>query len=118
MLRALILALMLVTGQPAAAQIRLLMLDQPVCEWCDLWDAEVGVIYDKTAEGREAPLLRQGIREPLPESIDLTRPARYTPTFILLDGDAEVGRIEGYPGEDFFYSLLQRLLRKAAAGQQ
>ncbi len=73
----------------------------------------MGVIYGRTEEGREAPLLRTSIFDPLPEEIALDRKARYTPTFVLLKDGVEVGRIEGYPGEDFFYGMLQRLLERA-----
>ena len=95
------------------AEIKLLMLEQPACEWCELWDAEVGVIYAKTAEGKRAPLMRADIFDPLPKGIELSRRARFTPTFILLRDGTEFGRIEGYPGEDFFYGMLQRMLDKA-----
>ena len=97
----------------AAAQLRLLMLDQAFCEWCDQWDAEVGVVYDRTAEGKHVPLWRTSIFGPLPEGVALARKARYTPTFVLLRDGAEVGRIEGYPGEDFFYGMLQQLIASA-----
>jgi hypothetical protein len=36
----------------------------------------------------------------------------YTPTFIILSNGAEVARIEGYPGEDFFWPLLNQALVK------
>jgi len=106
-------AALLLSPAHAAAQTRLLMLDQAFCEWCDQWDAEVGVVYDRTEEGRRAPLLRSSIFDPLPEGIILDRKARYTPTFVLLEDGAEIGRIEGYPGEDFFYGMLQQLLERA-----
>ncbi len=34
----------------------------------------------------------------------------FTPTFVLFDDGREIGRIEGYPGEDFFWGLLQNLV--------
>jgi len=37
---------------------------------------------------------------------------RYTPTFVLTEGDREIGRIVGYPGADFFWALLADLLAK------
>jgi len=110
----LVLGLVLLAPCARAAEV-LLMLDEQGCQWCARWDAEVGGIYAKTAEGRQAPLERRGIREALPEGVSLVRPARYTPTFVLLKDGAEVGRIEGYPGEDFFYGLLGKLLEQAAA---
>lgn len=88
------------------------MVEAVWCEWCELWDAEVGVIYAKTAMGRRAPLLRVDIGDPLPEGIVIVTRLRYTPTFVLLDDGREVGRIEGYPGEGFFWDLLDRLLQK------
>ena len=34
-----------------------------------------------------------------------------TPTFVLAEGGREVGRIVGYHGEDFFYGMLDGLLK-------
>ena len=36
-------------------------------------------------------------------------PIRYTPTFVLARDGREVGRIEGYPGDSFFWALLDKL---------
>jgi hypothetical protein len=44
----------------------------------------------------------------------LKSPVRFTPTFVLLDGDREIGRIEGYPGQDFFWARLENLAPKPA----
>jgi hypothetical protein len=115
LLRWFVVLIGLVAAAPAAAKTRLLMLDQPACEWCARWDAEVGPIYARTAEGRQAPLLRTGIHGPLPAGVMLARRAVYTPTFVLIVDGAEVGRIEGYPGEAFFYGLLQQLLQQSGA---
>ncbi|MEM6489214.1 MAG: hypothetical protein AAF677_13280 [Pseudomonadota bacterium] len=92
--------------------VRLLMLDQAWCAWCERWDAEIAPAYPLTSEGRAAPLVRHDIWDPLPEGVRLARPARYTPTFVLLCGGRELGRIEGYPGDDFFWGLLSRLLQE------
>jgi len=117
LLRATLIALgmALCAAMPAAGETRLLMLDQAICEWCARWDAEIGTIYPRTEEGRQAPLVRTRITGPLPEGVTLERRARYTPTFVLIKDGAEVGRIEGYPDEDFFWGLLQQLLQQAAA---
>jgi len=113
MLRALLIAALLAAPGASLAETRLLMLDQPACGYCARWDAEVGVIYDRTDEGRLAPLMRQSIHSDPPPGVTLARSAHYTPTFVLLSDGAEVGRIEGYPGEGFFYGLLQQLLKEA-----
>lgn len=97
----------------AAAELRLAMFEQPGCLYCARWNDEVGPEYDLTEEGRAAPLLRLQLRDPLPDGIALASPAIYTPTFVLLSDGSEVGRIEGYPSEDFFWPLLNGLIDAA-----
>jgi len=111
MFRSLFLALMLVAG-PAAADTRLIMFDQAGCSWCEAWDAQIGPVYGKTEEGRAAPLVRYGMKDALPSDVSLASPPVFTPTFVLLHDGQEVGRIEGYPGEDFFWGLLGQMIDK------
>ncbi|MCV6593134.1 MAG: hypothetical protein OIF48_09300 [Silicimonas sp.] len=93
----------------AFAEARLYMAEEPGCMWCARWNAEIAPIYPKTAEGRAAPLIRFDLHGTMPENVAFERPLSFTPTFILVDNGQEVGRIEGYPGEDFFWGLLGML---------
>ncbi len=93
----------------ASAQTVMLMAEEPGCYWCARWNKEIGPIYGKTAEGRAAPLQRYDILSP-PRDVTFDRRVMYTPTFILVRDGAELGRIEGYPGEDFFWGLLGMIL--------
>jgi hypothetical protein len=102
---------LLALAAPAAAEVRLLMIEARGCPWCARWHAEVGDAYAQTPEGRIAPLERADIRA-VPPGVALRAPAVFTPTFVLLHDDAEVGRIEGYPGEDFFWPLLGGLIAR------
>ena len=89
----------------------LLMVREDNCPWCIVWDEEIGPIYPKTPEGKFAPLMHVD----LGESIDDTRILKsviYTPTFILIENGVEIARLEGYPGEDFFWTLLEEMLSK------
>lgn len=95
----------------AAPPVRLIMVEEPGCRFCRKWDAEIGIGYPKSAEGRFAPLLR--VRRGASEIGELA-PIVYTPTFLVLRADREVGRITGYPGADYFYGELQPIL--VAAG--
>ncbi|MEO0624314.1 MAG: hypothetical protein AAF183_19150 [Pseudomonadota bacterium] len=112
------LIVLLVSVIPARADMMLLMLDQAGCEWCEIWDEEIGVAYHLTEEGIEAPLQRADIYGDLPSGVKLERRVNFTPTFVLLKAGREIGRLEGYAGEDFFYPMLNRLLAKARADDQ
>ncbi|WP_051285014.1 hypothetical protein [Nisaea denitrificans] len=97
---------------PAAAGNELLMVEQTGCEWCEAWNEEIGGIYHLTDEGKRAPLRRQDLFDTWPADITIKGSVHFTPTFILLDNGTETGRIEGYPGDDFFWPMLVRLLDK------
>lgn len=88
-----------------AAQTQLWMAEEDGCYWCRKWQQDIGHIYPKTPEGQTAPLVRFDIHD-APNAVKFEKPLHFTPTFILVSHGTEVGRIEGYPGEDFFWSLL------------
>jgi hypothetical protein len=96
---------------PALAA-ELLMFEEAGCPWCIKWHNEVGPGYPRSPEGRRAPLRRLDIRAALPVGIRLDTPVRATPTFVLIDDGREVGRITGYPGPDFFWAMLEEMMRK------
>ena len=96
----------------ALAEPELILVEQPGCAYCMAWDDEIGPVYCNTAEGKFAPLRRAQLKDGAPEGVDYDRPVRFTPTFILVEDGAEVARIEGYPGEHFFFPLLDEMLRE------
>lgn len=93
----------------------LLMFEQRNCEWCEVWNDDIGVIYDKTPEGKRAPLRRVDIHDTRPDDLSEIRAGGFTPTFVLVEDGAEIGRITGYPGEDFFWPMLDQILGKLPA---
>lgn len=101
----------------ASAELLLVMVEQPGCIYCRKWDKEIAAKYPLTDEGKAAPLTRIQLRAPLAEGMVFDRPAVFTPTFVLVDDGVEVGRIEGYPGEDFFWGLLGQMLIAQRTGE-
>ena len=96
---------------PAAAA-ELVMFEQAACEWCEAWNREVGTVFAKTEEGRLLRLRRVDIDSPRPADLVHIGEIHYTPTFVVIDGAAELGRIVGYPGEAFFYGFLGDIIKK------
>lgn len=94
-----------------ASNVRLLMVEAPNCIYCRKWDTEIGPRYAKSDEGHFAPLTRVQRNSP---AIKDFAPAIFTPTFIVVSGTGEVGRITGYPGHIFFWEELYPIL--VAAG--
>jgi thioredoxin-related protein len=92
----------------------LVMFEQAACPWCERWEQEVGVVYNKTIEGKFAPLRRVDIHQETPDDLKDVNPGRFTPTFVLLEAGQEIGRIRGYPGESFFWELFGQMLKRVS----
>ena len=88
------------------------MFDDENCSWCRQWEKDIGVIYQITPEHCQAPLKKITLGDALPDSVSLKEPVVYTPTFVFFVHGKEVDRIVGYPGEDFFWSMLDELIDK------
>ena len=112
MFKAIFTATLLCIPCTTFAETLLLMAERDGCYWCDRWDVEIAAIYPKTSEGKTARLERFDIKTGA-RDVDLEKPVRFTPTFILVNDGKEVGRIEGYPGEDFFWAMLSMMIKDA-----
>ncbi len=88
----------------------LVMVEQPGCVYCLAWDHQLGPIYPKTSEGQFAPLRKIQISDTTDSEINFDRRISFTPTFVLVENNTELARIEGYTGDDFFWAILSMML--------
>ncbi len=103
-----LVVLSLTIAQAGAAE--LVMFERAGCAWCARFDSEIAPAYPKTDEGRTAPLRRVDRDQPPPADLAGIDPGGFTPTFVVVDKGREIGRIRGYPGDAFFFGLLDRIL--------
>jgi hypothetical protein len=106
-----------VAGAQAMAA-ELVMFRRAGCSWCATWDREIGDIYPKTDVGRRLTLRTVDLGAGGRSDVALKRPIRYTPTFVVVERGKEVARIEGYPGQDFFWGLLETAAGQLLAGNE
>lgn len=106
------IALIFLAPAQFAAAAQLVMFEQFGCEWCEVWDEQISEIYPKTSEGKRAPLRRVDLHADRPADLRNIKSVRFTPTFVLVENGREIGRIQGYPGEDFFWGLLAELIER------
>ena len=109
------LLLLLLLAAPLRAQ-ELIMFEERGCFWCARWNEEIAPIYPKTAEAKIAPLRRVDLHAPRPNDLAGIGAVTFSPTFVLFHEGAEIGRIEGYPGEAFFWGLLGQMLKNMKEG--
>ena len=60
----------------------------------------------------EISIRRVDISDNRPSDLQHLKGIRFTPTFVVLENGREIGRILGYPGESFFWGLLEKLAKK------
>ncbi len=107
----LILAIVLLTLRPSSmVAAELVMFEEAGCPWCRRWHAEVGPGYGKSPEGQRAPLRLVDVHRSRPQDLTFIKKIQVTPTFVLIEGGHEMGRITGYPGADFFWAQLGQML--------
>lgn len=109
-LRGFLAVLALLSAVPPAMSAELVMYRRAGCPYCLAWDREIGPVYPKTEAGQKAPLRQVHLDRGKDNSVVLKSPVRYTPTFVLVEDGKEKARIEGYPGEFFFWGVLEKLL--------
>jgi thioredoxin-related protein len=105
-------AALLLMPLPAQAA-ELVMFRQAGCAWCAHWDRTIAPIYPKTDIGKKFTLRHvdlYGSRKNWPQ---LKVAVRFTPTFVLVDQGKELGRIEGFAGDHFFWAQLERLAEQS-----
>ena len=105
------LALFFALSAPVAAA-EMVMFEQPGCFWCKRFNEEIAPAWPKTEQGRRAPLRRVNIHDTLPEDLADIPVERFTPTFVLVDDGREIARLRGYPGDQFFWALVDEMLAK------
>lgn len=95
----------------------LVMFERAGCPFRARFDAEVGRIYAKTDEGAGLPIRPVNVGEARPAGVAQIEPGPFTPTFVMLEGGREIGRIRGYPGEENFHGYLDSILRDIDRGK-
>jgi len=93
----------------ASTGVTLVMIEEIGCPYCVRWHEEIGSIYRNTDEGKFAPLKTIFIHESGARQFEQVV---YTPTFIVMNKGREVGRILGYSGQNFFWPMLEEILKK------
>lgn len=90
--------------------LRLIYVFSEKCVFCKAWEREVGSIYGDTEYGEKAPLFEINISLFSTHFADVKPKISGTPTFILMNGNHEVGRIVGYKNHNMFFWALSEYI--------
>ena len=90
----------------AIASTRLVMVTSDHCPFCQAWERDIGVLYEKSPYAPSLPLTRVDIGSAMPESVTLQSPVLGTPTFLIIQNGQEIDRQRGYDDPEMFWWWL------------
>ena len=90
----------------AIASTRLVMVTSDHCPFCQAWERDIGVLYEKSHYATSLPLTRVEIGSAMPEGVTLQSPVLGTPTFLIIHNDQEIDRERGYDNAEMFWWWL------------
>ena len=93
-------------SQIAIASTRLVMVTSDHCPFCQAWERDIGVVYEKSPYMPSLPLTRVDIGSAMPEGVTLQSPVRGTPTFLIIHNGQEIDRQSGYDNAEMFWWWL------------
>lgn len=104
--RSLIVLFFMAISQAAAAEARLIMVTSEYCPYCQAWERDVGVVYDKSPYATKLPLSRVKIGSKMPDNVAIEKPVIGTPTFLIIRNGREIDRQNGYINAEMFFWWL------------
>ena len=93
-----------------ARSLELVFITSEYCPFCKAWERDVGQIYDSTPYALKARLRQVDLGD-----VDSALPAGAvkvfgTPTFLIVENNTEIGRIEGYQSSEMFFWALSEYI--------
>ena len=90
----------------SANELKILMFDSNFCMFCEAWEQEIGIVFEKSDYAKYFQLMRRDRSKQDQINIDLKSTVIGTPTFVIINKNREIGRIVGYSGAEMFWWQL------------
>ena len=94
---------------------KLLYFYSDTCAYCKAWENEIANIYLKTEFEDQFKLSFIDFSSNADfEKYGISKIVKVTPTFIFVEDKTEVGRIEGYNGQELFWWQVDEIIKKGS----
>ncbi len=91
---------------PRNSELELIVMEAPGCNYCNVFRRDILPSYEVSERGKQLPVRFIDVNDVSKTGIELQSPIDILPTFVIVKGNRELGRIPGYMGqEDFFHSI-------------
>ena len=93
-----------------ARSLELVFITSEHCPFCKAWERDVGQIYDSTPYALKARLRRVDLGDVVSALPAGAVKVFGTPTFLIVENNTEIGRIEGYQSSEMFFWALSEYI--------
>ena len=94
---------------------KLLYFYSDTCAYCKAWENEIANIYLKTEFEDQFKLSFIDFSSNADfEKYGISKIVKVTPTFIFVEDKTEVGRIEGYNGQELFWWQVDEIIKSSS----
>ena len=106
----LLIVILLLSIKSSFADNKLLMISADYCNYCQIWEKEIGKIYPKTDIAKSFPLEKIELDEYSIRDDSDNYETKITPTFVFFEEKEEIGRIIGYSSAEMFWWQVDEIL--------
>jgi thioredoxin-related protein len=83
------------------------MFTTSICDYCAIFDEEIGQPYAQNDLSKKAPLIRINLDEYGTGPYHLKKPLMVAPTFVIMKGDDEIARMRGHMDRFSFLAFVR-----------
>ncbi len=99
-------------AQPIDQDLRLVVITAPGCVYCRLFRQDIAPTYESSKHGSKVPLVYIDVNEEAANALALKGPIQVVPTIVLVDGNREISRINGFIGRSNFFMAFKHMLAR------
>lgn len=96
----------------AGSNLEIIVMEVSGCKYCPRFRQDILPAYSASPRAREVPMRFVDVNAIGADRLKLKAPIATVPTALLMRGNSEVGRIEGYVAPEDFSRLLTALLNR------
>jgi|CXWK01.1.fsa_nt_gi thioredoxin-related protein len=98
---------------PKLTSYELVVMEADGCTYCSLFRRDVLPSYKNSERAKDVPIRFVDVNDVPASKIELETPIDIVPTFVVLKGNKEVGRIPGYTGPENFFHTINYIIGSA-----
>ena len=93
--------------------MELIVVEADGCIYCDIFRRDVLPAYEASEQAKDVPVRFVDVNDIDDEHLKLSAAIDIVPTFLVVNGKQEIGRISGYVGPENFFQSIKYLLASA-----